>query len=142
MKTCWLRHLKAGGSLDDEPEKVCEFGCLPPRMPVEEFLGLHPVPQPTKSHPHDEHFKPFKDVWGKTEYYSDMSHCPSVRNGKTVKKKLKATISEGTVRLSSSTSGYCHQVFFDGGCGSWLNGNNGWWWWWYCGCRPKGFSPI
>ena len=97
-KTCWLNHLKAGGSLDDEPGEVCEFGCLPPRMPKEVFLSLHPVPQPVKNHPNDEHFKPFKEVWGKPEHYSDMSHCPSVRDGKTVKKKQKAVINDSTVR--------------------------------------------
>jgi hypothetical protein len=76
MKSCWIAHLKAGGSTTDGFS--CKFGCKPPRMDHASFIKLSPLPLPR----HDEsrqHYLPFSKVDGQPPSSADQpSHLMKV----------------------------------------------------------------
>jgi hypothetical protein len=95
FKTCWREHLlglqQAGAPLSTDGFS-CEYGCPPPRIEdLDDFLGLHPLPQPIPSGAHDSgarggvkeaaeerKYLPYEETVGKPEYYKDQSGIPSV----------------------------------------------------------------
>ena len=107
-KSCWrqqLRNIQAnnGGALPPAAirkcyaEFKCEFGCPPPRMSLDEFFELKPVPRPKlPASANTGKYLTFAETFGTPTPYS----VPDLKEASTVELAPSGAMLQGNVRTS------------------------------------------